>query len=109
VTIRYPDQTKRHALVYGILVLNSLLHLVGQHRPLFYFGIPGALLLSVGIIWGLWVVDIFLRSAQLAVGYTLFSILLSMTGIIMLSTCLTLHSIRGILHDLLFSSKKQTY
>jgi glycosyltransferase involved in cell wall biosynthesis len=106
VTIRYPDQPKRPVIVHGMLVLNGILHLVGQHRPLFYFGMPGALLLSVGIIWGLWVVDIFLRSAQLAVGYTLFSILLSMTGIIMLSTGLTLHSIRGLLIDLFNSMKK---
>jgi len=49
VTIRYPDQPKRHVLVHGMQVLNGILHLVGQHRPLFYFGVPGTLLLSVGI------------------------------------------------------------
>jgi glycosyltransferase involved in cell wall biosynthesis len=106
VTIRYPDQPKRPALVHGTLVLNGILRLVGQHRPLLYFGIPGALLLTIGILWGLWVVDIYLRSAQLAVGYTLLSILLSMTGIIMLSTGFTLHSVRGLLIELFNSMRK---
>ena len=108
VTIRYPDQPKRPVLVHGMQVLNGILHLVGQHRPLFYFGVPGTLLLSVGIIWGLWVLDIYRRTAQLAVGYTLFSILLSMIGIIFLSTGITLHSVRGLIINLLNSMKGHT-
>jgi hypothetical protein len=72
-----------------------------------YFGIPGAILLSLGIIWGIWVLDIYRHSTQLAVGYTLVSILLSMIGVIMLSTGFTLHSIRGLLIDILNSSTKQ--
>jgi len=107
VTIRYPDQPKRSVLVHGIIVLNGILHLIGQHRPMLYFGIPGAILLSLGIFWGIWVLDIYRHSTQLAVGYTLVSILLSMIGVIMLSTGFTLHSIRGLLIDILNSSTKQ--
>ncbi len=108
VTIRYPDQPKRSVLLHGILVLKGLLHLLGRHRPLFYFGMPGAMLLSIGIIGGLWVLNIYRRSAQLAVNYTLVSILFSMIGTIMLSTGFTLHSVRGLLNDLLNSSQRQT-
>ncbi|MBE9474392.1 MAG: glycosyltransferase family 2 protein, partial [Chloroflexi bacterium] len=71
VTIRYQDQPKRSVMLQGMLVLNGVLRLVGQHRPLFYFGVPGAFFLASGIGCGLWVVDIYRRSAQLAVGYTL--------------------------------------
>ena len=105
VTILYQDQPKRSVMVQGMLVLNGVLRLVGQHRPLFYFGVPGAFSLASGIGCGLWVVDIYRRSAQLAVGYTLVSLLLSMTGMIMLSTGITLHSIRGLLIDMLSSKK----
>jgi hypothetical protein len=69
---------------------------------------PGAMLLSIGIIGGLWVLNIYRRSAQLAVNYTLVSILFSMIGTIMLSTGFTLHSVRGLLNDLLNSSKRQS-
>jgi glycosyltransferase involved in cell wall biosynthesis len=107
VTIRYQDQPKRSVMLHGLLVLNGVLRLVGQHRPLFYLGVPGAFFLTIGISWGLWVMDIYRRSAQLAVGYTLISLLFSMTGMIMLTTGITLHSIRGLLMDML-SSKKES-
>jgi len=97
VTISYLDQPKRSTVVHGIIVLKGLLDLVRQHRPMFYFGLLGATFLSTGIIWGLYVVKIYIRSAQLAVGYTLVSILLSLIGTIMFSTGLALHSIRGLL------------
>jgi glycosyltransferase involved in cell wall biosynthesis len=105
VTMRYQDQPKRSVIVQGMLVLNGVLHLIGQHRPLLYFGLPGAFLLAAGIGWGLWVVDIYRHSAQLAVGHTLGSLLLSMSGMITLFTGITLHSIRGLLMDMLSAKK----
>jgi hypothetical protein len=47
------------------------------------------------------VVQIFRRTSQLAVGYALISVLLSMIGTIVISTGFTLHSIRSLLIDLL--------
>jgi len=77
-----------------------LLRLVGQHRPLLYFGALGAIALVLGISWGLWVMEIFRRTSQLAVGYALISVLFSMVGLILFSTGIILHSIRGLLLDL---------
>jgi hypothetical protein len=45
VTICYPDPPKRSVLVHGMRVLNGLLRLVGQHRPLLSFGVPGSKIL----------------------------------------------------------------
>jgi glycosyltransferase involved in cell wall biosynthesis len=106
ITIRYPDGPKRSLLVHGVQVLNGILRLVGQHRPLFFFGIFGAFSLALGILWGCWVVKIYINSVQLAVGYTLVSILFSMVGIILLSTGFVLHSVRGLINDLLNSSRR---
>ena len=100
-TIRYSDPPKRSVLVHGIQVLNGVLRLVGQHRPLVYFGTSGGIFLLIGIGWGIRVVDIFRRTSQLAVGYALISVLFSMIGMIMISTGFTLHSIRALLLDLL--------
>ena len=101
VTIYYADKPKRPAWQQGLRVLNGVLKLAGQYRPLFSFGIPGALLLVVGIGAGFWVVQRFLEVRQIAIGTALLSLLASMSGLIMLSTGFTLHSVRGLLFDML--------
>jgi hypothetical protein len=101
VTVRYPDRPKRPVWTHGLLVLNGLLRLVGQHRPLLFFGLPGALLLAGGFGMGAVVVRIYEVSKQLAVGYALVTLLLTILGTLSLFTGLTLHSVRGLLVDML--------
>lgn len=99
ITIRYTDKAKRSAVQQGLTVLNGILRLAGQYRPLLFFGVPGFLLLTTGIIWGLVVIERYNASHTLAAGYAMICLLLSILGLIMLSTGFTLHSIRGLLND----------
>lgn len=99
ITIRYVDKPKRSVIGQGSMVLNGILHLIGQYRPLMFFGVPGAFILTVGIVFGIWVVDIYARIRTLAVGYAMISVLLSMIGMLLLSTGIILHSIRALLFD----------
>ncbi len=99
VVIRYPDQSKRPVLVHGVSVLNGILRLVGQHRPLLFFGVPGAVVLLTGLLWGAYVVEIYSVAHTLAVGYALISVLLSIIGIFSLFTGIILHSIRALLNE----------
>lgn len=99
-TIRYMDPPKRSVLVQGMQVLNGLMRLAGQHRPLVYFGACGVIALMIGIGSGIRVMEIFRRTSQLAVGTALISVLFSMIGMIMISTGFTLHSIRALLLNL---------
>lgn len=101
ITIRYPDKPKRSVLKHGLVVLNGVLHLVGQYRPLLFFGVPGMFSFLIGVGWGILVVERFRQTQQLAVGYALICVLLSVLGLIMLSTGFTLHSIRGLLLEIL--------
>lgn len=101
ITIYYPDRPKRSAVGQGLLVLNGILKLMGQYRPLLFFSIPGGVLLVAGILLGIWVIQRFDQIHQLATGTALISILLSILGLIMVSTGFTLHSIRGLLIDYL--------
>jgi glycosyltransferase involved in cell wall biosynthesis len=101
ITIRYMDEPKRPVMQQGFTVLTGILRLIGQYRPLLFFGVPGVSLLAIGVIFGIWVVDIYSRIQVLAVGYAMISVLLSMVGMVLLSTGITLHSIRGLLIDML--------
>lgn len=106
ITIRYADKPKRPVVEQGLRVLNGVLKLAGQYRPLLFFSIPGGIMLIGGIAWGLWVVDRYEKIHQLATGFAMLSVLLSIFGLIMMSTGFTLHSIRGLLLDMLRSHDK---
>lgn len=97
ITILYNDRPKRPVLHHGLLVLNGLLGLVGQYRPLLFFGLSGLFLLLLGIGWGTWVVRIYVVSRQLAIGYALISVLLTLFGTVTLFSGIILHSVRGLL------------
>jgi glycosyltransferase involved in cell wall biosynthesis len=97
----YADRPKRSVVAHGLMVVGGIVRLVGQYRPLLYFGLSGALALLVGLGWGVVVVERFRQTGQLAVGYTLLCVLLALTGVILTSTGIMLHSIRALLLGLL--------
>ena len=99
VTIKYPDRPKRNVVLHGMNVLNGLLRLVGQYRPLLFFGLTGGLLLLVGLALGGYVVNIYSRTQTLAVGYAMISVLLTILGSLLVVTGFILHSIRELLMD----------
>lgn len=101
ITITYTDQPKRSVIAHGLNVLTGILRLVGQYRPLLFFGVPGLMLLAGGVILGIAVVDIYSRLLTLAVGYAMISVLLTIVGSLLISTGIILHSIRGLLLDYL--------
>ena len=101
ITIRYSDKAKRPAVQQGVTVLNGILRLAGQYRPLLFFGIPGLLLLLTGIIWGLVVIERYVVTQKLATGYAMITVMLSVIGSMMMSTGFTLYSIRTLLIDML--------
>lgn len=99
ITILYDDPPKRHSLVHGWHVLNGLLRLIGQYRPLLFFGVPGLAVLLIGLIWGLVVVQIYTRTLELAIGYALISAILVIVGTLSLFTGIMLHSVRAMILD----------
>jgi glycosyltransferase involved in cell wall biosynthesis len=103
VVIRYPDQPKRPVIMHGVSVLNGILRMVGQYRPLLFFGVPGMIVLLIGLLWGAYVVEIYSIAHTLAVGYALISVMLSIIGMFSLFTGIILHSIRALLYELVAS------
>jgi FtsH-binding integral membrane protein len=106
ITILYTDQPKRSVIGQGFAVLGGLAKIMGQYRPLYYFGMPGTITMFIGLVLGLWVLFRYQQSNQLAIGFFLVSILLTLIGAVLFSTGFTLHSIRGLLNDLLGPKKR---
>lgn len=99
VQMTYEEKSKRNPFRHGLQVLNGIMTLVGQHRPLFFFGTPGAFLILLGLIMGGIVVQRYDQYQTLAVGYALISVVLFLIGIQALFTGVILHTIRAFLTD----------
>ena len=100
ITAVYADPPKRNVFGQGLTVLNGVLRLIGQHRPLLFFGLPGLVLSLMGLILGAYVVQIYIETRQLAIGYTVLTVLLAEVGLLSLFSGLLLHSIRAFIQDL---------
>jgi glycosyltransferase involved in cell wall biosynthesis len=99
IAVVYAEPAKRNPVLHGMQVLNGILRLVGQTRPLFFFGLPGLIGLLAGLLLGGWVVHIYQLTRQLAIGYTLLAVLLCIVGTIGVATGIILHSVRALLLD----------
>jgi glycosyltransferase involved in cell wall biosynthesis len=100
ITADYAEKGKRPVVGHGLMVLNGVLRTVGQYRPLLFFGVPGVALLLAGLGWGWWVVRIYQQLRNLAVGYALISVLLTILGSLSLFSGVILHSVRSMLMEL---------
>lgn len=97
ISADYDDPAKRNPMVQGFDVLNGILRLVGQTRPLLFMGVPGMMLILSGSIMGFIVVSIYSHLHQLAIGYALISVLCMIIGTVALFSGMILHSIRALL------------
>jgi glycosyltransferase involved in cell wall biosynthesis len=106
ITPDYAEKPKRPVVQHGLMVLNGVLRLIGQYRPLLFFGLPGLIVLVIGLGWGVYVVELYRLRGGLAVGYAMISVLLTILGSLGLFAGIILHSIRGLLLELVGSRKK---
>jgi glycosyltransferase involved in cell wall biosynthesis len=99
IHVDYGIPAKRSAVGQGVNVVDGLLRLVAQHRPLLFFGVPGLLSLMAGLALGVQVVRIYDATLQLAVGYALITVLLTTVGVLTIFVGIVLESLRRILRE----------
>jgi hypothetical protein len=97
ISADYADPAKRSPVMQGLGVIDGVMRLVGQTRPLLFMGVPGLFLLLLGLLIGLDVVAIYAASSRLAVGYALISIMCIIIGALTLFSGVILHSMRALL------------
>ncbi|MCL4294096.1 MAG: glycosyltransferase family 2 protein [Anaerolineae bacterium] len=96
ITVYYHDKPKRPVIVHGLMVLNGILRLMGQYRPLLFYCIPGVFLLLAGLAWGLQVLNIYDTHSELAHAYFLISVMLFLVGALVLFAGFFLQTVRRI-------------
>ncbi len=99
IRVNYTEKPKRNPVRHGLQVLNGIVQMVSQNRPLFFFGVPGLLLVIAGAALALIVVDRYTVYTRLAVGWAIVSMGAITIGALTMFTGLILHTIRAYLHD----------
>jgi glycosyltransferase involved in cell wall biosynthesis len=96
ISVVYEEPAKRNPVAHGLAVLNGIIRLVSQGRPLLFFSLPGILVMLAGLALGLRVVQIFERSGELAIGYAMVTVLLTIIGTLAIFAGLMLNALRSI-------------
>ncbi|TET79720.1 MAG: hypothetical protein E3J41_01220 [Candidatus Cloacimonadota bacterium] len=100
VKVHYDGKAKRNPLAHGLSVLNRIMRMMVERRPLIYLGIPGLLILISGMGVGVITLNRFSQTRTLAIGHTLITVLLCIVGILILFVSLVLDSLRNRFSEL---------
>ncbi len=81
---------------HGTSVLGRIIVLVSEKRPLFFFGVFGALLLLIASGLGVVVLQTYRTTGLLATGYTFIVVLFGIVGILSIFMGITLNALKRI-------------
>ena len=81
---------------HGTGVLGRIIVLVSEKRPLFFFGVPGALFLVVAAIIASIVLETFITSRVVAQGYASLVVLFGTVGFVSIFIGLTLNALKRL-------------
>ena len=100
ISVVYKEPAKRNPVGHGMTVLNGIVRLVSQGRPLLFFGVPGFIVLLLGLLLGTRVVTIWDATHQFAIGTALITVLLTIVGVLAIFVGLMLNAMRIFFDDL---------
>jgi cytochrome c biogenesis factor len=89
-------------------VLTTIVRLVVEDKPLHYLGLPGLALLSVGMFFGLWTLELYSKTNRVVTNIALASLFFTLLGIFFIFTAITLYAIlRAIRRERTTTNSKQ--
>ncbi len=86
----------KNPIRHGIGLLTSMARLIIEDRPLTLLGIPGILSLVVGMLFGVWMLNLYATESRIVTNIALASIGFVFLGCFMISTAITLYAISRI-------------
>jgi hypothetical protein len=79
-----------------LVTVGSLIELIALRHPLRYLGIPGMILITIGLIFGVFVIITFNDIRYFSIPFTLVSMASAIIGLILLLMSVVLFSIGTI-------------
>lgn len=94
-------ETSTHApLAHGVSVLMSIVKLVVEDHPLLFLGMPGAVSLLIGMLFGVWMLQIYALGHRIVTNVALASIAFTLIGLFALFTAITLYAIARLIQKI---------
>ena len=87
------DGSTINPIRHGVDVLSRVVVMISQRRPLFFFGLAGAVLLIVGLVFGFRVVHVAYSTGELAMGSAVLTALFIIAGILSIFTGIILNAL----------------
>jgi glycosyltransferase involved in cell wall biosynthesis len=78
---------------HGASVAQSILKLVIEDRPMLVLGVPGIICMTIGVFFGVWMLQLYSAEHRIVTNIALASISFILIGIFALSTAITLYAI----------------
>ncbi len=99
VSVRYDvGRSSQNPVDHGAGVIVSVIKLVSQKRPLFFFGFSGLVFSGAGLFTGWWVLDNFNQTHALPVGMALVTSMFIISGIFLMGIGMTIYAIQDTVH-----------
>jgi len=90
-------ETSTHApLAHGVSVLMSIVKLVMEDHPLLFLGIPGIVSLLIGVLFGIWMLQLYALEHRIVTNVALASMAFTLIGLFAVFTGITLYAIKRL-------------
>jgi len=101
IVIKYDveEPSTKNPLAHGLELVATLIRNVTERRPLLYLGIPGAISLGMGLLFGVYLLWKFNLTGKFSLLSALMAIGASLTGLFLVMTALILHTIKRVTRE----------
>jgi glycosyltransferase involved in cell wall biosynthesis len=93
VDYEVPNKHKKNFLSHGMAVLSNLVGIIGYRRPLISFGIPGLVLIIIGLYFAFWAFSEYTLTKVFIYSITAVGAVFLLIGLLLINTALILNSI----------------
>jgi len=100
VEYEVPHKHKQHFLSHGMAVLSNLVGIIGYRRPLVSFGIPGLVLIVIGLYFSVWALSEYTAYKIFPYSLTAVGAIFLLIGVLLMNTALILNSIVQLVQQL---------
>lgn len=90
------ETSTENPISHGVNIIMSIVKIVVEDRPLVFLGIPGIVSLVTGILFALWLLQIYAIAHAIETNVALASLAFILIGFFALSTAITLYAITRI-------------
>ena len=93
------DTSTHHPVSHGVSVIVSTMKFISMDHPLRFYGIPGIILLTIGLFFSFWAIQGFVETSQIITNVSLIGIGTTIIGLIFLMNAILLFSLVNLVRE----------